>query len=405
MTVYDLWFSSVPGDDKKRVPTKRHGRGKRWRVALPDGTTKSFERKTDAEAYDREPRSEAPQTPAAEPKSALFGDYAPRWRLSREAGWVVETRRRVESNLRVHLLPVFGNSLMGDITLTEVLEWLVRQLAEGKPKTSIKLYFELFDAILAGAKADKLIDDNPCDGVRLSRVLSGMSRAPKWVPTTDEVLRLLDAMPKRYQAIGWLGAGQGLRLGEALGMEDGPRCVEPEDDELHVVQQLRYSPKDFETGFYLAPPKSGSKGTVDLESVVADQLAAHVKEFDPVGIDLVDITGGEPTRRTAQLLFTTRMGNPFTDRTWSREWGKWRAEAGWPNTTHAGFHALRHFFATVLITNGAEPQDVQRAMRHKTLAMTLETYVGYWPKRAKARGLVGQALRKIQPEAYPGLTG
>lgn len=101
------------------------------------------------------------------PAELLFGEYAPRWRLSREAGWVVETRRRVESNLRVHLLPVFDNSVMGEITLTEVLEWLVRQLAEGKPKTSIKLYFELFDAVLAGAKADKLIEDNPCDGVRL----------------------------------------------------------------------------------------------------------------------------------------------------------------------------------------------------------------------------------------------
>jgi integrase len=146
----------------------------------------------------------------------------------------------------------------------------------------------------------------------------------------------------------------------------------------------------------LAPPKSGSKGTVDLDGAVADQLADHVKEFGSVGIDLIDITDGDPVRRTAQLLFTTRMGNPFTDRTWSREWGKWRAEAGWPDTTHAGFHALRHFFATVLITNGAEPQDVQRAMRDKTLAMTLETYVGFWPKRVKARGLVGEALRRVK---------
>lgn len=100
------------------------------------------------------------------------------------------------------------------------------------------------------------------------------------------------------------------------------------------------------------------------------------------------------------------MGNPVTDRTWSREWGKWRAEAGWPDTTHAGFHALRHFFATVLITNGAEPQDIQRAMRHKTLAMTLETYVGYWPKRVKVprpgqRGAAtGQDLSCGLPEAY-----
>ncbi|WP_432833551.1 tyrosine-type recombinase/integrase [Dactylosporangium sp. CA-092794] len=76
----------------------------------------------------------------------------------------------------------------------------------------------------------------------------------------------------------------------------------------------------------------------------------------------------------------------MTDRIWSREFAKWREAAGWPNTEHAGFHALRHFFATVLITNGAEPQEVQRALRHKSLSLTLETYVGWRPKRTKTPG-------------------
>lgn len=67
----------------------------------------------------------------------------------------------------------------------------------------------------------------------------------------------------------------------------------------------------------------------------------------------------------------------------------------------AGHHARRISCAAALlrdglITNGAEPQDAQRAMRHKTLAMTLETYVGYWPKRVKDRGLVGEALRRAK---------
>lgn len=45
MTVYDLWYRSVPGEDGKRVPKKRPGRGKRWRVQLPDGSSKSFDRR------------------------------------------------------------------------------------------------------------------------------------------------------------------------------------------------------------------------------------------------------------------------------------------------------------------------------------------------------------------------
>ena len=41
------------------------------------------------------------------------------------------------------------------------------------------------------------------------------------------------------------------------------------------------------------------------------------------------------------------------------------------------FHALRHFFATTQISQHVEPQEVQRALRHKTLTMTLETFV-HW---------------------------
>ncbi len=37
------------------------------------------------------------------------------------------------------------------------------------------------------------------------------------------------------------------------------------------------------------------------------------------------------------------------------------------------FHALRHFFATPLITDHADPREVQRALRHSTAQITLET--------------------------------
>jgi integrase len=107
---------------------------------------------------------------------------------------------------------------------------------------------------------------------------------------------------------------------------------------------------------------------------------------------LGDHTGSDPIKRLAPLMFTTVHGNPFTDRTWSREWIGWRDKAGWPKE-HGGFHALRHFFATTLITNNAEPKDIQRLLRHKSLQLTLETYVHWWPRRERRRGIVGALLQ------------
>jgi len=397
MPVDDLWYLSKPGPDKKRVKSSKHGRGMRWRCRYEDAMgnprARLFELKADAEEFDVQARARlAPETQLDQPaRNVGFLDYSSRWRLSRETGWAVETRRRVESNVRTHLVPVFGNSPLRSITLTEVLEWLANQLGDGKPKSSIKLYFELLDAILAAAVADKAIRDNPCAGVRLSKVLNGVSRAPKWIPTEEQVLRLFDVVPARWQGTLWLGAGAGLRPAEALGVEEGERCFDFAEEELHVVQQLRYSPQTH-GGFYLSGPKSGSSGTVDLDAVVAEHIREHMREFPPAELELTDITSGEEKKRTVRLLFTTRHGNPITDRIWSREWGKWRAAAGWPDIEHAGFHALRHFFATTLISQHVEPQEVQRALRHKTLAMTLETYVHWWPKRVRQRGVIGAAL-------------
>jgi integrase len=323
---------------------------------------------------------------------AGFRDYGERWRLSRQVAWAIETRKRVESNLRNHLYPVFGDRQLATITQTDVLEWVTLLLTNDLAKSTVKLYFELLAAVLSAAVIDRVIPTNPCGGVRLAAILRGLTRTPKWVPSETEVLALLDAVPQRYRAAIWLGAGEGYRLGEALGIENTSRCIDAGREMLHVVQQLRYSPREH-GGFYLSPPKAGSTGTVDLDPVVAEALAEHVRRFPPVETALVDITSGVPVRRTARLLFTTTRGNPFTDRTWSREWAHWRDAAGWPKQ-HGTFHALRHFFATTLIANHAEPQQVQHQLRHKTLRITLEIYVHWRPKQQRRPGIIGAALRR-----------
>ncbi|WP_247657765.1 hypothetical protein [Micromonospora sp. U56] len=56
------------------------------------------------------------------------------------------------------------------------------------------------------------------------------------------------------------------------------------------------------------------------------------------------------------------------------------------------------------MSNGVEPQEVQKALRHASLRITLETYVHWLPKRDRPRGLVGKILRPTatdQPGSAP----
>jgi integrase len=132
---------------------------------------------------------------------------------------------------------------------------------------------------------------------------------------------------------------------------------------------------------------------VDLDPDVGEVFRQHVQAFAPARVELVDLTSGRPTRRVVPLLFTDRHGRPISDQRWSEMWAVWRAAAAWP--ADAGFHVLRHFNATSLITQGVEPQAVQRHLRHASLKITLETYVGWWPRSERARGVVGGLLRSV----------
>jgi len=62
------------------------------------------------------------------------------------------------------------------------------------------------------------------------------------------------------------------------------------------------------------------------------------------------------------------------------------------------FHSLRHFCATTLMSNGVDPQAVQKMLRHANLRVTLETYVHWLPKKGRPRGVIGSVLTKANQE-------
>lgn len=143
-------------------------------------------------------------------------------------------------------------------------------------------------------------------------------------------------------------------------MEVGPRCADFDHGDLHVIQQLRHSPQHY-GGFYLSPPKSGSAGTVDLDSVVAEELATHLDEVGPIEFELPDVTSGERQTRSATVLFTSSREKLLTDTYWSEVWADWREAAGWPK--EGTFHSLRHFFATTLMSASSAPTRAGTAVR------------------------------------------
>jgi integrase len=199
-------------------------------------------------------------------------------------------------------------------------------------------------------------------------------------------------VPERYHAALWLGAGQGCRIGEVLGLEDSPRCFDLDRGELRIVQQLQHDTAAY-GGFFLKEPKAGSAGTSLFDQVVQRIVEDHLAVFGTTEVDLVDCTEQPPRRRSARLLFTDAKGRPFHDRRWAEHWTRWRTAADWP-ARHGTFHALRHFCATVLLANGVDPQHVQKTLRHGSLQFTLSTYVHWLPRSERPTDVVSGILRR-----------
>ncbi|MDQ3760998.1 MAG: tyrosine-type recombinase/integrase [Actinomycetota bacterium] len=95
-------------------------------------------------------------------------------------------------------------------------------------------------------------------------------------------------------------------------------------------------------------------------------------------------------QRPAKLLFLTAHGLPLHRSNWSAVWRVAVRRAGLP--AGFGLHGLRHYFATLLIHNGAAVKTVS-SHSDSTPMITLNTYAHEWPDALdRTRTLVDAAL-------------
>jgi len=390
LAVDDLWYRRQRDPSTgERLPSKRHGRGKRWRVRWVDpetGHTRTelFGRRSDAERHDANMQADISRGQYVDPRAGKLtvADYAEHWRstlLHRGS-----TAERTERVLRRHVVPVIGALPLSQVRHSHIRGWVKDRAQHLAPSTLTVVFFGTLVPLFNAAVIDRRIGVSPCGGIRLPDVPS----ARYYIARPDEVHALARALPERYRAIVYLAAGCGWRGGEIFGLErDG---LDLDAKEVHVRHQLTVISGRTP---YLAPPKTKtSHRTNELPAVVADALRMHLGTFRVRPEDIEDETDSRhPVVRQAHLLFTRGDGRPIHRAEWSHIGRPAVKAAGLP--PGYGLRDLRHYFATVLIYGGANVKSVQLAMGHTTPTITLNTYVGYWPDAIdQTRTLVDSAL-------------
>ncbi|MEU8264947.1 site-specific integrase [Micromonospora sp. NPDC048999] len=399
MAVDDLWYLKKRGLDGERRKSARYGRGKRWRVRYTDDEGRDraalFAKLADAERYDANTRADVSRGVYVDPAAGkvTVADYFADWRKLQLH--VDSTAIKTEWAWRVHLAPTpLGRMAIAQARRSHVQAWVLDRSKMLEPSSLHPLYAYVAGMFKA-AVMDRVIGFSPCQGIKLPDLVV----AKRYIPTSDQVHDLADgfspidrphAQGRHYRAQVYVAAGCGLRQGEIWGLE--LEHVDFLRRKIHVVQQLKTvaGRKPF-----LAPPKTQtSVRDLDLADITAEEIAAHLQRFPVKEVEVDDLTDPRrPRRRLAKLIFLNAVGRPIHRGSFSKPWGRAVAKAGLPEDYT--MHALRHYFATLLINAGASVTTVQLALGHANPTITLNRYLGLWPEsNEQVRTLVDSALRR-----------
>ncbi|TDB86437.1 hypothetical protein E1264_17720 [Actinomadura sp. KC216] len=430
MAVYDRWHTRKPRKDPatgkpvkpcrhstkatEYYPSASHGQGLRWQVRWYDVSgkqcTRNFAKKegkdpeVHADAFwseiDHELKTDSYVDPAT--GEMTFEEYARAIHSVRELD--ENSRTEITMQLAKHVFPVIGffdlRTLSKKPSLIQGL--LAAMKRSGLDATSIRKVVRLVSTVFVCAIEDEAIDRNP---VKSKLVTLPKVTKPKIVPWTGaQVAAMRQELPEAYQVMVDCGVGLGMRQGEIFGFS--PDDVEwlKAKPKVRIRRQVkRMRTEDGRWVLVFALPKNQKEREVRLPEAVKTQLSEHARLHPPVKVTLPwEKPDGKPV--TVKLFFPAepsrrhpKGAKPEPPTAWRRT--RFNANVWRPALRRAGIvgepdpaaparardangmHALRHYFASVLLAGGEGIPAVCEWMGHAKPSITLNLYGHLLPDR------------------------
>ena len=387
--IQDRWYKTENDENGKpqRVKTDRHGTGMRYRARYigPDGTerSRSFPDRQKRQADEWLARIEADMSRGqyVNPKAAriTFGQHAKKWLDSQTTD--PTSRAAAERRLRLHALPHIGTRPLDSFQPSHIRD-LMSSLEKGKVSASYQRdIFTTVRAVLTAAVEDGLLARNPCSAKSVTVPKAEPRRIVPW--TAERVFAVRAGLPAEYRAMVDLGSGCGMRQGEIFGL--AVDAVDFASDTLHIVRQVKL----LRGKLFFGLPKGGKLRQVPLPASIAAGLREHMKAHPPAEVTLPWLSPTGPLV-THHLLFlgatdNALRANQFNDVCWKPaliaagvlplpESGQRPLAA-----RQHGTHALRHFYASVLLDAGESIRALSEYLGHADPGFTLRIYTHMMP--------------------------
>lgn len=353
----------------------------RYRDALGGMHGKTFPTKTQALRWAREMETDVRRGEWIDPRLArtTFGEWANDY-LTTIVHLRNITRGDYERQLRVHILPVFGEWPVAQIQQVDVRRFIAElQAVPLAPKTLQKVRLVLRQ-VFETARGSAAIRANPCDGIRIPRA---QAKDPLFL-SAEQVETLARSAREPYGILIRFAAATGLRPSEVCGLRVGR--INLLDGSVEVAEALTLVKGRTEVG----PIKNGVRRTVrvprSLCQEVGDMLAARRGAL------------GRPLAADEYVFTAPEGGLLRRDHLHKRILKPAVTAAGLPEDLR--MHDLRHTCASLLIQLGAHPKLIQEWLGHKSITVTMDVYGHLFPSLSDSMAeRLDQVFQRAREEA------
>lgn len=262
-----------------------------------------------------------------------------------------------QGSLNHWIYPALGDLKMPDITPANISALLLSMQSQGKAHATCVKVYTILHSLFKMAYMSDVVTVNPMDKVERPRPRKGeLKEKDVEAYTTEEVQRIftaLESAPLKWRVLLRLLIDTGIRRGECCGLQW--QNIDFTASTVTIAGNLCYTPQK---GIYLDTPKSGKVRTIDVDSEIIALLRELRLEQAGQAISTYVFTQ-QNSPEPMQPQFPARYMQKFSKRC---------------GVSGLHPHKLRHTFASIAITNGADVASVSEKLGHIDKAVTLRTY-------------------------------
>jgi len=284
------------------------------------------------------------------------------------------TRADYRRDIRNHIIPGLGSIRAGQLTRSQVREWVNTMETAGIAPKSISNYHGLLSSIMNTAIEEGIRKDNPCKGMRLPERNRAGDKQKFMEP--EEYKALLAEFPDKWKPLVEALGGTGARWGEVTALTVRDVVLDAAVPYISIDKAWKRD----DNRYYVDKPKTyRATREVTIDAALADILRR--------------LCAG---RESDAFVFTAMQGGPVYYHGFYRDvWGPTMRRITKDKDRRRKIHDLRHSHGSWLIQGGVDIMAVSRRLGHENIQTTVNTY-GHVSQRSE-RGTVDALTKILRP--------